>query len=70
MRLQFDYDPALVSRLKAILAVYAVGHQYRTVGGWLQDHQAWFVECDVWEIVKLELLYLGHRIQETPRCAP
>ncbi len=62
MRLQFDYDPALVSRLKAILSVYAVGGEHQTIGGWLAKHRCWFVEVSAWEVVKLELLCLGHRI--------
>jgi hypothetical protein len=64
MRLRFPYDPGLVSRLKALLAVYAVGHQYRTVGGWLPEHQAWFVEADVWDVVRDELQFLGYQIAE------
>lgn len=64
MRLQFDFDAALVARLKALLAVYAVGSQHRVIGGWLPKHRCWFVEPDAWAVVKLELLYLGHRIME------
>ena len=44
IRLQFDYDPALIARLKALLAVYAVGTEHKTVGGWLAKHRCWFVE--------------------------
>jgi len=64
VRLRFEYDSALIARLKAILAVYAVGHTSRTVGGWLPEHRCWFVECDVWAVVKMELLFLGHAIIE------
>lgn len=65
MRLWFTFSPALVARLKALLAVYAVGHHlYRVVGGWLPEHRVWFIECDVWEVIKLELLFLGYRIVE------
>jgi hypothetical protein len=64
VRVWFEYDAALVSRLKAILAVYAVGSPHKVVGGWLPKHRSWFVEAHAWEVVKLELLYLGHRIIE------
>jgi len=64
VRLQFDYDQALVSRLKAILSVYAVGTEHKTIGGWLPKHRCWFVEPSVWDVVKMELLFLGHRIVE------
>jgi hypothetical protein len=64
IRLHFDYDPALVSRLKAILAVYQVGTAHKTVGGWLPKHRCWFIEPDAWEMVRMELLFLGHRVRE------
>lgn len=62
--LTFGYYPPLVARLKALLAVYGVGHRYKTVGGWLAQYRCWFVEPDVWELIKLELLYLGYHIQD------
>ena len=64
MQLQFDYDTALVSKLKAILAVYAVGSPHKVVGGWLPKYRCWFIEPDAWEMVKMELLFLGHRVRE------
>jgi hypothetical protein len=64
VRLRFEYDAALVSRLKAILAVYAVGTPHKVVGGWLPEHRAWFVEPSVWDVVRMELLFLGHRVKE------
>ncbi|TKB72534.1 MAG: hypothetical protein E8D46_13065 [Nitrospira sp.] len=64
VRLRFEYDAALVSRLKALLAVYQVGTEHRTVGGWLPKHGVWFVELSVWPIVRDELHLLGHRILE------
>ena len=64
VRVRFEYDAALVSRLKAILAVYAVGAEHKSIGGWLPKHRSWFVEAHAWEVVKLELLYLGHLIIE------
>jgi hypothetical protein len=64
MRLQFDYDSALVSRLKAILSVYVVGTEHKTIGGWLPKHRCWFVEASAWEMVRMELLFLGHRVRE------
>jgi hypothetical protein len=39
IRLRFDYDQELISRLKAILAVYAVGAAHKAVGGWLPKHR-------------------------------
>lgn len=62
IRLQFEYDAALVARLKALLAVYVVRTGNRTIGGWLPKHSCWFVESEVWDVIKMELLYLGHRI--------
>ena len=62
VRLRFEYDAALVSRLKALLAIYAVGTEHKTIGGWLAKHQCWFIETSACESIKLELLYLGHRI--------
>ena len=64
VRLRFNYNPALVARLKALLAVYAAGTEHKTIGGWLPKHRCWFVEASAWEGVKLELLYLGHRVME------
>ena len=64
VRLRFAYDPALVSKLKALLAVHAVGTRYKNAGGWLPKFSCWFVEPDVWDIVRLELLFLGHRVLE------
>lgn len=64
VRLRFEYDAALVSRLKALLAVYAVGTERKTIGGWLPKHQCWFVEANAWEVVRMELLFLGHRVRE------
>ena len=64
VRLRFAYDPALVSRLKAILAVHAVGTRHKSIGGWLPKHSCWFVEPSVWDVVRMELLYLGHRVLE------
>jgi len=64
VRLRFPFDPLLVSRLKALLAVYVVGTEHRTVGGWLPKHNCWFVEPAVWDVVRMELLFLGHRILE------
>jgi hypothetical protein len=64
VRLQFDYNPALVSRLKALLSVYRVGAEHKTIGGWLPKFKCWFVEAEAWEIVRMELLYLGHRVME------
>lgn len=62
--LAFDYDAHLVAKLKALFALYGADHKYRTVGGWLAKHRCWFAEADVWELIKLELLYLGYRIEE------
>ena len=62
VRLRFKYDAALVARLKALLAVYVVGTEHRTIGGWLPKHSCWFVESDAWDVIRMELLYLGHRI--------
>lgn len=62
MGVSFPYDARLVARLKALLAVYGVGHKYKTAGGWLAQHRCWFIEVDVWELAKLELLFLGYRI--------
>lgn len=62
VRLQFEYCPALVARLKALLEVYRVDHRYRVVGGWLPEQKCWFVEPDAWAVIKLELLYLGYHI--------
>lgn len=67
VRLSFDYDAPLIARLKALLAIYGAGHRYKTVGGWLAKHKCWFVEADVWEFVKLELLYGGYQIVEGTR---
>jgi hypothetical protein len=64
IRVRFPYDPALVSRLKAILEVYRVGSSHKVVGGWLPKFKAWFIEPDVWPIVRMELVYLGHRVLE------
>ena len=64
VRLRFEFDAALVSRLKAILAVYAVCSPHKVVGGFLPKFRCWFVEPDVWEVVWMELLYLGHRVRE------
>jgi hypothetical protein len=64
VRLRFEYDAALVARLKALLTVYAVGSEHKTVGSWLPQHRVWFVEPDVWEMVRMELLFLGHRVME------
>jgi hypothetical protein len=64
IRVQFNYDPALISKLKAILAVYATGHLYRHVGGWLPEYKCWFVEGDVWDVVRDELQFLGYQIAE------
>lgn len=67
VRLRFPYDKDLVSRLKALLAMYAVNHRFKTVGGWLNEHRCWFCEADAWELVKLELLYMGHSIQKVTK---
>jgi hypothetical protein len=64
IRLQFDYDAALVARLKALLACYVVGSDHKTIGGWLPKFKCWFVEPSAWEMVRLELLFLGHRVRE------
>lgn len=64
VRLRFEYTPALIARLKAILAVYAVGTEHKIIGGWLPKHACWFVEPDVWDVVRDELQLLGHRIVE------
>jgi hypothetical protein len=64
VRLRFEYDPALVSRLKALLEVYRIGTEHKTVGGWLPKHSCWFVEPAVWDVVRMELLYLDHRVME------
>ena len=64
VRLRFDYDAVLVSRLKALLTVYTVGTQHKIVGGWLPKLKCWFIEPDIWAIVKMELLFLGHRVLE------
>ena len=64
VRLRFDYSHALVARLKAILAVYAVGAPQKVVGGWLPEHRCWFVEPEVWDVVRDELQFLGHQIVE------
>ncbi len=64
IRLQFAYDPALISKIKALLCVYQVGSEHKTVGGWLPKHGCWFVEPSVWDVVRMELLYLGYRVME------
>lgn len=64
IQLHFEYDPSLVARLKAILSVYAVGATSKVVGGWLPKLRCWFVEPEVWDVVKMELRYLGHQILE------
>lgn len=64
MRLRFEYHPALIARLKALLAVYAVGSERKIVGGWLPEHRVWFVEPSVWDVVRDELQFLGYRIVE------
>jgi len=64
IRLRFSYDSALVARLKALLAVYVVGTEHKTVGGWLPKHSCWFVEPTVWDVVRDELHLLGHQIVE------
>lgn len=64
VRLRFEYDAALVSRLKALLAVHAVGTEHKIIGGWLPKHSCWFVEPSVWDVIRMELLYLGHRVME------
>jgi hypothetical protein len=64
VRLRFSYDAALVARLKALLACYVVGSTHKTIGGWLPKFKCWFVEVDAWEMVRMELLWLGHRVME------
>ena len=64
VRLQFIYDPALIAKIKALLCVYQVGTEHKVVGGWLPKYKCWFIEPDVWAVIKIELLYLGHRIME------
>ena len=64
VRLRFEYDAALVARLKALLTVYAAGTEHKIVGGWLPKHRCWFIEASAWKIVRMELLYLGHRVLE------
>ena len=64
VRLRFPFEPQLVSRLKALLAVYVVGTEHKTVGGWLPKHGAWFIEPDVWPVIRMQLVYLGHRVLE------
>jgi hypothetical protein len=69
LRLDFDYDPALIAQIKRLLAGYkadAVNPALRRLapGGWLPEYRCWFLEPCIWEAVRLELEFSGYHIRE------
>lgn len=68
IRLQFNYDPDLVESLKKILRHYKdealdpARHIFKP-GGWNPNQKCWFVERNIWELVKHELEEMGYEFQ-------
>ena len=48
VRLRFGYDAPLIERLKALLAVYQVGTEHKTAGGWLPVVGLWRRKSGMW----------------------
>src|SRR5262245_4855453 len=68
IRLEFQYDPELVALLKQALRTRRSVNG--PAGGWLPEYRCWFVERDVWPMVRQRLGAEGHTFTgEAPAAA-
>ena len=69
IKLRSDYNPDLIADLKKILrhykdeAIDPSRHIFNS-GGWRPKEKVWYVERNIWELVKHELEELGYEFQD------
>lgn len=68
IKLRFDYNPDLIADLKKILRHYKdealdpSRHIFQP-GGWNPKFKCWYVERNIWGLVKHELEEMGYEFQ-------
>jgi hypothetical protein len=62
--LRFRFDAALITLLKRVLLDHrAEAVPWKSCGGWLATHWAWFCERSCWASVRHELEAAGYRVE-------